>query len=81
MSEDIDIKEVGQKIGLCYDYVKTLLTKEELECFNEYCTRQETIGPMFNPSAFMGNAFEQIRQARNRADCLMTIVTEGQEED
>lgn len=75
-----ELTQVGTRINDAYEFIQNTLSQEDLEAFLAYCGNLEALGPLINPTAFLGTgAFGQIDKARDRARTLLEIVTEGHE--
>lgn len=75
------INLTGKKVGLLYEIIRAIITKEELDEFQSYISETTAVGPLFNPGAFVGGqAFEHLDMASDRLEALYKVLEVLEEE-
>ena len=72
----------GKKVGLLFEIVRSVVTKEELDEFQSYISQTTAVGPLLNPGQFQGGkAFEDLDMASDRVGALYKMLEVLEEED
>lgn len=72
-----ELSVIAKKISKCFEFIEENITPEEVNDFLNYCTYQETVMPLFNPSMYMSGGNRMLEAASKRGLALRAFFKES----